>query len=128
MRVIVDTHVFFWWLIVDEGLSARALEILENEENEVLISSVVAWELATKSRIGKWPDGKIVAEKIEEYLASYELRQLPITIAHAQLGGLMPGVHKDPFDRILAAQARLEGIPLVTSDRALREFGIEILW
>lgn len=128
MKVLVDTHVFFWWLIVDEGLSQRALEALEDENTDVLVSAVVAWELATKSRVGKWPSGQTVAERIDEYIDNYGLHRLPITIAHAQLGGLMAGRHRDPFDRILAAQARLESVPLITADRALREFGIEILW
>ena len=128
MRVLVDTHAFFWWVAVDQSLPQRTLDLLEDGTNDVLLSPVVVWELATKSRIGKWPSGQKVVDSIDQYIQSYELVPLPITIAHAHLGGSMAAKHRDPFDRLLAAQARLEQVPLVTADPAFREFGINLIW
>jgi PIN domain nuclease of toxin-antitoxin system len=127
-RILVDTHVFFWWVVVDQNLPQRTLDLLEDAANDVLLSPVVVWELATKSRIGKWPAGQTVLDKIDQYIKSHDLEPLPITIAHAHLGGAMAAKHRDPFDRLLAAQARLEQVPLVTADPAFREFGIQLIW
>jgi PIN domain nuclease of toxin-antitoxin system len=127
MRLLVDTHAFFWWLKGDARLSTAALDELERSDNDVLVSPVIAWEIATRSGLGKWPDGQSVLN-LEELVATHDLSPLPITIAQARLAGLLPGIHRDPFDRMLAAQARLEGVPLVTADRALGDLGIEVLW
>src|SRR5262249_50043035 len=128
MRLLVDTHAFFWWLKNDGRLSRRALRSLENAGNEILISPVVAWELATKSRIGKWPEGQVVVHDLNNLIAANGLTELPISIDHGRLAGLLPGAHRDPFDRMLAAQAKLEALTLVTGDRVFSEFGIQVLW
>jgi PIN domain nuclease of toxin-antitoxin system len=128
MRILVDTHAFVWWILDDKKLSNHARELLDDRANEVLVSAVVAWEAATKSRLGKWPEGRIVADNVDGYVARYALVLLPISVAHARRGGLMPGEHRDPFDRLLAAQAEIEGVPLVTSDRVFRAFGTRTLW
>ena len=128
MRVLADTHAVFWWLVSDERLSRPARRILDDEANEVLVSSVVSWEIATKSRIGKWPAGRVFLDAIEAEVIARELTLLSITLAHARLAGLMPGEHKDPFDRLLVAQAKIEEVPLITSDRALSQFGVDLIW
>lgn len=128
MRLLVDTHAFFWWLQGSERLSRAAAEALESTDNEALVSSVVAWEMATKSRIGKWPEGERVANDIETVIQARGLTALPISIGHARYAGLFPGDHRDPFDRILAAQSELENAPLVTADPIFRSFGVRVLW
>ncbi len=128
MRVLVDTHAFFWWLTGSRRLSVSALAALEQESNEVLVSAVVAWELATKVRVGKWPGGEVAVNDLEQVVSERLLTPIPITIAHARLAGSLPGVHRDPFDRVLAAQAIVEGVPLVTADPAFRGFDLETLW
>jgi PIN domain nuclease of toxin-antitoxin system len=128
MRILVDTHAFFWWVVVDDNLPRRTLELLEDETNLVLLSPVVVWELTTKSRVGKWPAGQTVADGIDGYIKSHGLEPLPITVAHAHLGGSMAAKHRDPFDRLLAAQARVEQVPLVSADPAFREFGVNLIW
>jgi PIN domain nuclease of toxin-antitoxin system len=128
MRLLVDTHAFFWWLKVDGKLSRRALTALEDEGNEVLVSPVIAWELATKSRLGKWPEGQAAVEDLHDLMVGNHLAELPITIGHGRLAGLLPGVHRDPFDRMLAAQAKFEGIALVSADPVFPAFGVEVLW
>ena len=128
MRVLVDTHAFFWWLTDDRKLSARALDVLEDTQNEVLVSPVVGWEIATKSRLGKWPAGHLALQDLEGFVVTRGLTPLPISIAHGRLAGLLPGAHRDPFDRMLAAQASLEPVPLVTADPRFPDFGIDVLW
>jgi PIN domain nuclease of toxin-antitoxin system len=128
MRLLVDTHAFFWWLTVDKKLSPSALSVLEDDSNEVLVSSVVVWELATKSRLGRWPEASPIVEGLDEFILASGLRPLPITIGHGRLAGLLAGDHRDPFDRMLAAQARIEEVPLVTVDRAFARFGVDVLW
>ena len=128
MKLLVDTHVFFWWLTEDRHLTAAARRALEDVGNQVVISAVVAWEIATKTRIGKWAEAEVIVNDIENVIAARGFEPLSISIAHARLAGLMPGDHRDPFDRLLSAQAEIENVPLVTSDRAFRRFGTRTLW
>jgi PIN domain nuclease of toxin-antitoxin system len=128
MRLLVDTHAFFWWLTIDRKLSRRALEALEDEGNEILVSAVVAWELATKSRLGKWPEGHVAVHEMDDFVRVNDLQPLPISIDHGRLAGLLSGRHRDPFDRMLAAQSKIEGVPLVTADPFFRDFGTSTLW
>jgi PIN domain nuclease of toxin-antitoxin system len=128
LRILVDTHAFFWWLTLDRRLSPRALEALEDQTNEVLVSAVIAWEMATKIRLGKWPGGAAIADDLDKTVHEHDLQALPITMAHARLAGSLPSPHRDPFDRILAAQSELEGAVLATADPAFRDFNVAVLW
>jgi PIN domain nuclease of toxin-antitoxin system len=128
MRVLVDTHAFFWWVNDSPQLSERAREVIAGEGNEVLISAVIAWELATKVRSGKWPAAAGLADDIAFGLDRNAFTPLAITLDHARLAGALPGIHRDPFDRMLAAQAQVEDAPLITADRAFRAFGTRVLW
>lgn len=128
LRILVDTHVFFWWLTLDRRLSPRALEALEDQTNEVLVSAVIAWEMATKIRLGKWPGGAAIADDLDKTVDEHDLQALPISMAHARLAGSLPSPHRDPFDRILAAQSELEGAVLATADPAFRDFNVAVLW
>jgi PIN domain nuclease of toxin-antitoxin system len=128
MRLLVDTHAFFWWATTDRKLSVRARVALEDDANEILISPVVAWELATKTRLGKWPEAHRAVAEMEDFVAANGLHQLPVLIGHGLLAGSLPGDHRDPFDRMLAAQSRIERVPLITADPAFRGFGVEVFW
>ena len=128
MRVLVDTHALFWWVNDSPQLSERAREVIAGEGNEVLISAVIAWELATKVRSGKWPAAAGLADDIAFVLDRNAFTPLAITLDHARLAGALPGIHRDPFDRMLAAQAQVEDAPLITADRAFRAFGTRVLW
>ena len=101
--------------------------MVEDSSIEALMSAVIPWELATKSRLGKWPSARRVLDEIEGVLEGGTLVRLPITTVHARIAGLFPVDHRDPFDRMLAAQAKCEGVPLVTVDAVFRNFDIEIL-
>jgi PIN domain nuclease of toxin-antitoxin system len=97
-------------------------------DNEILVSAVVAWELATKARSGKWLEAVGLAADIAFVLQRYGFHPLPITLEHARLAGSLPGPHRDPFNRMLAAQAQIEALPLVTADPAFGALGTEVLW
>jgi PIN domain nuclease of toxin-antitoxin system len=126
MRLLLDTHAYFWWVRNDPNLSFRAREQIA--ESEVILSSVTALELAIKSRLGKWPGAAEVLADIPAAIVEESLTPLPVTIEHARLAGSMAGRHRDPFDRVLAAQARIEDVALVTADPAFQEFAIPTVW
>ncbi len=128
MRVLVDTHAFFWWAIDQPKLSSRARVLLADEANEIFVSAVVAWELATKARSGRWPEALPLATSVEFVIEEYEFIPLSVTIEHARTAGFLSGDHRDPFDRMLAAQSLVEGIPLITADRVFRGFGTSVMW
>ena len=128
MRVLVDTHVYFWWVTDDSGLSGAARELIADEANQVIVSAVTAWELATKVRFGKWPKAVELAVNIDRELAADRFTPLAITMEHARVAGFLPSRHRDPFDRMLAAQAQVEAIPLLTADPVFGNFGVQVIW
>jgi PIN domain nuclease of toxin-antitoxin system len=127
MTILLDSHVFYWWQIDDPKLSRRAAGLIEDED-DVFVSAVVAWEIANKVRSGKWPEAKLLADRFFELIAEDGFLPLPITLQHAHLAGSLPGHHRDPFDRMLAAQAQIENVPLVTADPVFQAFGTRVLW
>ena len=127
MTILLDSHAFYWWQTDDPRLSRRATELIE-DDNEVYVSAVVAWEITNKVRSGKWPEAQPLADRFFELIARDGFLPLPVTLQHAHLAGLFPGPHRDPFDRMLAAQAQIENVPLVTADPAFQEFGTRVLW
>jgi PIN domain nuclease of toxin-antitoxin system len=128
MRVLLDTHALLWWLDGDRRLSPRVRKIIADEENIVLVSAASAWEIATKFRIGKLPGAAEVAANVAGCVLSQGFESLDITILHAQRAGRLPGAHRDPFDRMLAAQAQLEDLPIVTNDKVFDTFGVTRIW
>lgn len=128
MSYLLDTHVFLWAVMQPGELSQKVRRLLENPANELLVSAACAWEIATKFRLGKLPSAKAVVGDFDEVIMRLGTRVLPITHAHALRAGGYRQRHRDPFDRILVAQAEIEGLPLVSRDRALRHFGVDLLW
>ena len=128
MRLLLDTHAFLWWLDGDRRIPTRIRRLVGDPRNEVLVSAATAWELTTKARLGKLAGAREVAADVAGCIASQGFVALPITVAHAQRAGSMPGPHRDPFDRMLAAQSLLESVPLVSSDPAFPSLGVAPLW
>jgi PIN domain nuclease of toxin-antitoxin system len=128
MKILLDTHAYFWWETNDPKLSVRAKELIAREESEVMVSAVLAWELATKGRLGRWPGARDVAADMDDALVEEGFVPLPISIEHARLAGSLLGAHRDPFDRMLAAQSQIENVPLVTADPVFKVFGTRVLW
>lgn len=128
MRFLVDTHALLWWLFDDPRLSSAVREIVGDPQNEILVSSASAWEISTKHRLGRLPAATELARDIASWVRRARFLELPVTISHAQRAGSWPQAHRDPFDRMLAAQSALEGLPLISRDPALQSFGIRLVW
>ncbi len=128
MRYLLDTHTLLWWLFNDPKLPREVRNILANPHNDILVSSASAWEIATKHRIGKLDSAKVLIQDISGWVSKAGFTELPISIAHAQRAGSWLHEHRDPFDRMLAAQSAIEGLQLITSDKALHSFGVPIVW
>ena len=92
------------------------------------MSAVTAWEIAGKVRTGKWPEAEVVSERLFDAISQSQLRALPIRLEHAHLADPLPSIHRDPFDRMLAAQAMVEDMPLVTTDPAFKNFEVRVVW
>ncbi|MGH7171941.1 MAG: type II toxin-antitoxin system VapC family toxin [Gemmataceae bacterium] len=128
MRVVLDTHALYWYIEGDPRLSAYAQTLIQDASNDVLISPASYWEIAIKVSIGKWQLNRPYEEFIDIGLNQYGFQVLPILPTHtARLIGL-PFHHKDPFDRLLVAQALVEGIPIISNDSDLDPYGITRLW
>ncbi|HEY8452054.1 MAG: type II toxin-antitoxin system VapC family toxin [Micromonosporaceae bacterium] len=128
MRILLDTHTLLWWLTDDARLSGNAREAIGDMRNEVFVSAASAWEVATKQRLGKLDGLPPVAGWFGELTAADGFVHLSITVRHALHAGGYDVPHRDPFDRMLAAQCELEGLTLVTSDKAFADFGIATMW
>ncbi len=128
MKLLLDTHAFLWRAVGSPRLSANANAAIDDRDNEVLVSAASAWEVSTKSRLGKLPGGEAIILRFEATIADLRATQLPITVGHALLAGSFPTDHRDPFDRMLAAQGGIEGAVLVTSDPAFSHFPVSTLW
>jgi len=128
VRLLLDTHALLWWLDGDTSLSPAAREAIANESNEIFLSAASAWEITTKYRLGKLPGAAAVAENIVESVASQGFLELPITLAHGQTAGALPGPHRDPFDRMLIAQALAEGLVLISNEVVFDSYTVRRLW
>jgi PIN domain nuclease of toxin-antitoxin system len=130
MRYLLDTHTLSWAINDPKKLSGPSLQLLENLENQLMVSAVSLWEMSIKHKLGKWPE---VAPFMDEQLYVQFLEQLgaeelPVYSGHARLAGQFNMNHKDPFDRLLAAQAVLESIPILSKDAVLDQFPIVRVW
>ena len=128
MKLLLDTNVVLWWFS-DSTILSRPIEALvDDPANTVLVSAASAWEICTKVRIGKLPSGQALSDDFAGFLQRNYFEPLAITIEHGRLAGRLKGAHKDPFDRMLAAQAIVEDVQLVTNDSAFAGFGVRVLW
>lgn len=124
MKLLLDTHAALWWLSDDLRLGATSADLLDDASNEVLLSAAVVWEVAIKRSLGKLqaPDG------LASTLMGAGVNALPITIAHADATAQLDWHHRDPFDRMLVAQATVEQAVLVSNDQALLPYGVALVW
>jgi PIN domain nuclease of toxin-antitoxin system len=127
-RLLLDTHAFLWWLDGDRRLPLRVRRRIGDETNVILVSAASAWEITTKARLGKLPGAMAVAADVAGAIASQGFSALEISILHAQRAGNLPGDHRDPFDRMLIAQAQLEDVPLVSNDGVFDGFSVNRVW
>lgn len=121
-KVLLDTHIFLWWLADNRKLSKKIRALIGDEKNFIYVSAISAWEIAIKKAQNKLKAPGDLGNVIEEE----GFVELPITVFHAEQAGSLPPIHRDPFDRMLIAQAQAEGLELVTTDETLRQYGIRI--
>ena len=128
MRVLLDTHAFLWWIYGDRRLSSRARAVLSTEENDVYVSAASAWEITTKARLGRLPFAPDVAADVLGSILGQGFLPLDISTIHAQRAGALPEHHRDPWDRMLIAQAQAQGLALLSNDAVFDEYGISRVW
>jgi len=128
VRLLLDTHTLLWSFNAAPSLSSRARRLIEDGGNEILVSAASAWEIATKVRLGKLPTGEELIADFEGYLAQLGCDALPISLEHALRAGRLPGEHRDPFDRMLIAQAQTEDLPIVSNDRIFDVYAVRRIW
>jgi PIN domain nuclease of toxin-antitoxin system len=128
MRFLLDTHTLMWCFNLSPLLTPRARLIIEDGKNEILVSAASAWEIATKVRLGKLPTGEELASDLGKYLAQLGFEELPISIDHAVRAGRLPGEHRDPFDRMLIAQAQAEDLKIISNDRIFDTYSVQRIW
>ena len=129
--MLLDTHIFLWWLFDDPRLPAGIKGYMKNRNHPVFVSAASVWEITTKFRLGRLPDAAGVAKNVPAWIARAGFESMPVTAEHAQLAGSWKMAHRDPFDRMLVWQAISEGISLVTKDPALAVYashGLNVLW
>ena len=126
--ILLDTHALLWALMEPEKLSDRALETLQNPTVRLFVSSASAWELSIKHALGKLGDAEVVLEDFAGHLERLQADVLPITLPHALAVGALPHHHRDPFDRMLIAQARLEGLSLISNDAVFAHYDAPVIW
>jgi PIN domain nuclease of toxin-antitoxin system len=128
LRCLLDTHTLIWWMTIDPRLSKSARTLIEQESTISLVSAASAWEMATKVRLGRLPTAVDLVQDFVDDVERQRMEILAISAEHAIRAGLLPGPHKDPFDRMLIAQAQAENVPIVSNDRALDGYGVRRLW
>jgi PIN domain nuclease of toxin-antitoxin system len=120
MKLLLDTHAFLWWDSNDTQLPTALHSAIASPSNEVFVSAVTVWEIAIKRALGKLIFGRALGKAME----GHGFRPMPITVEHAEWAGTLPQVHRDPFDRLLVAQAQLEGLVLVTVDEQILRYQV----
>jgi PIN domain nuclease of toxin-antitoxin system len=128
VRYLLDTHALVWWLTGDPQLSPAARFAIEDDPERCAISAATAYEIGIKVENGKWDEARPIYAAFQAVIESNGFRHLPLSYEHSLLAAKLPTNHRDPFDRMLAAQAIAEHLDVVTLDARIREFGARVLW
>jgi len=128
MRLLLDTHTFLWWVSDHASLSRRARKAIADENNDCFFSVASGWELAIKTSQGKLDVGGSLARFLPEQLALNQFQLLPIDLRHVLRVATLPWHHRDPFDRLLAAQCACDHLTLVSADSVIADYGVDLLW
>ena len=128
MRLLLDTHALLWWLDGDRRLPPKVRRAIADDANTILVSAASAWEITTKARLGKLPGALDVAADVAGCIAAQSFSALDITLLHAQRAGGLAGGHRDPFDRMLVAQAQLEDVALVSDEDVFDDYNVRRFW
>ncbi|HDL86113.1 MAG TPA: type II toxin-antitoxin system VapC family toxin [Candidatus Acetothermia bacterium] len=128
MRALLDTHTFLWWIADDPRLSQKVREIIADGHNELFLSAASGWEMAIKARLGKLKLPDHLERFVHDQLAINGIESFPVQMAHALRVQVLPDYHRDPFDRLLVAQAQLENLPILTRDQEIARYQVETIW
>jgi PIN domain nuclease of toxin-antitoxin system len=128
MRVLLDTHVLLWWLLDENVVSPAARAAIADDANETWVSAASAWEISIKYKTGKLPTAEPLMAHLERAILDEGFAGLPVTLRHGELAGSLPLHHKDPFDRVLIAQALAESLTLISNERLFDRYGVTRLW
>ena len=128
MRLLLDTHAFIWWVNGNERLSRRARRAIDNDANVIFVSAATTWEITTKYRRGRLDEAVAMAPDIAGAIAAQGFQELPITVAEASRAGTLPGPHRDPFDRMLIAQALSRDLVLISNETIFDRYPIHRRW
>ena len=126
--MLLDTHAVLWWFSGASQMSAPARKAISSDRNEILVSAASAWEISTKHRLGKLPDATPLAAELEARILDQGFLSLAITMRHAQAAGALPGPNRDPFDRMLVAQAMIEDLMIVSNEVQFDSYGVKRVW
>ncbi len=128
MNVLLDTHAFLWWITGDHRISTRAGSIIEDGANTLFLSTASAWEIVVKSKMGRLPLPGSPVHYIPEQMAINGIEPLPVAPTHGLALYELPPLHRDPFDRLLVAQAQGEHLPILSHDPLIRQYDVEVVW
>ena len=128
MRCLLDTHALIWWWADSPQLSPKARDLIVDPSVQIAVSTITGLEMGIKVRIGKLEEMRWAVVNYAAWLADEGMESIDITAEHAVSAGLLPGDHRDPFDRLIAAQAIAEDIPVLTRDPALASLGCAVIW
>ena len=128
MRLLLDTHALLWWLLGDDALSLAAQTAVSDPENESFVSAASAWEISTKHKLGRLPEAGRLLPDFDGIVSEHGFAELPVTIRQAGRAGGLPLLHKDPFDRMLIAQALAGSLTIVSNERLFDRYGVSRLW
>ena len=128
MQVVLDTHALLWWFLDSQRLTRLAYQEITKGTNGVHVSAASIWEISTKYYVGQLPEAKELLHDIQGYMASQNFVELPVTISDAIRAGSLPGPHRDPFDRMLIAQAISNDLVLISNETLFDRYGVRRLW
>lgn len=128
MKALLETHTFLWWITDNPHLSSRVREIIKDSDNDIFLSAASGWEMVIKAQLGRLHLPEKLENFISEQLTINAILSLPVEMSHALYVYALPNYHRDPFDRVIIAQAVLEHLPLLTTDPQIAKYPVEIIW
>ncbi|MGA7287979.1 MAG: type II toxin-antitoxin system VapC family toxin [Terriglobales bacterium] len=128
MHLLLDTHALIWWMTENPSLPESVRRLIREKRNTVVVSAASAWEMAIKVRLGRLPAASDITRNFEEYLTQSGFESLPVSAAHGIRAGFLPGPQRDPFDRMLIAQAQAEDLTIVSNELSFDNYGVRRAW
>ena len=128
MDLLLDTHALIWWMTNSPALPNPVRRLMIDKKNTIVVSAASAWEMATKVRLGRLPAAADITRNFQEYIVQSGFESLPVSADHGIRAGMLPGPQRDPFDRMLIAQAQAEGLTIVSNEVSFDGYGVRRIW